>query len=899
MAVRTSTTPTRPPDDTIRMARVLGVTAAGTDADAHPLPHGVLTGSPDLPEVDRRFYDLGPEVARGGMGRILAAYERRARRAVAVKELLASDPIAKLRFEREARITARLQHPSIVPIYEVGRWEDGEPFYAMKYVAGRSLHDEIQNTRTLQQRLALLPSVLAVADALAYAHSQCIVHRDLKPANVLMGAFGETVVIDWGLARELTTPDIDSDPGGRVVGEPGLTSSGDVIGTPAYMAPEQADGRPVDQRADVYALGATLYHLLVGQTPTTRPPTPLDRVEPRVPRDLLAIVKKALSWDPEGRYPSAKELADDLRRFTTGQLVGVHHYSVWQLLRRWMRRNRLSVAIAAAALVVLAVVVVLGATRLVRERRLVEQSRGDAEQLMEFMLGDLRQKLEPIGKLPLLEAVARKAVAYYDNRHDHRPDALGPNDRRLQARARLSLGDVLFANGDRQAALAAYRSARAIHEAFVAADPTNEPWQVDLAMSHRKIGDVLIDEGDQSAALAAFRAAHAIRELLVTSHPTNLQYQGDAAVEHSRIGEALLEAGNTSAALTAYRASQLTYEKLIAADPATARWQRNLGMARLRIGRVLHAQGDTTGAVSAFRAARASFEQLAATDPTDFKAQRDLSIAHEEIGHMLTRVNGDQAGGLAAYRAAQRVREKLVALDPTNSVWQRDLAVTHHYIGRVLTENGDTLGAIASHRAGLAITERLAVADPGSTKWQDDLAGAHSLIGNALNKRGDAAALSEFEASVAILERLTASAPGNTNWQRNLAICQGQRGELLSAQGDLTGARDAFRPSQSILEELASADPSNTDWQRDLAKSYEQNGNLLDKQHEATAAMTAYRRGLAILEKLIATDPSNTEWTGDVAKLRARLATCCKRSGPNKPHRASRSVDARRRRQVR
>ena len=183
--------------------------AATETADATPRAAGDAIR---LSPIDPERYHVVREFARGGLGRILAARDLRIGRVVAIKELLRDSEAAYARFVREALITARLQHPAIVPVYEVGRWPAGEPFYAMKLVSGRSLHDVILATPALDERLALLPNVIAVADAIAYAHSQGIIHRDLKPANVLVGEFGETVVIDWGLAKDLRDGEATLDP---------------------------------------------------------------------------------------------------------------------------------------------------------------------------------------------------------------------------------------------------------------------------------------------------------------------------------------------------------------------------------------------------------------------------------------------------------------------------------------------------------------------------------------------------------------------------------------------------------------------------------------------------------------------------------------------------------------
>jgi hypothetical protein len=236
-------------------------------------------------------------------------------------------------------LTARLQHPSIIPVHEIGRFASGAPFFAMKLVHGQSLRDAIRERPTLEQRLELLPNVLAVADAIAYAHSERVIHRDLKPSNVLIGAFGETVVIDWGLAKDLDVDDCHdaSSDATRDLAAIDATNTGAVLGTPAYMPPEQALGQPVDERADVYALGALLYHVIAGVPPFegrdaadvvgkvvgTSPP-PIAAMVSSVPADLVAIVGRAMARSKDDRYADARALAADLRRFQLGQIPNAH-----------------------------------------------------------------------------------------------------------------------------------------------------------------------------------------------------------------------------------------------------------------------------------------------------------------------------------------------------------------------------------------------------------------------------------------------------------------------------------------------------------------------------------------------------------------------------------------------
>src|SRR6185503_10607809 len=309
-------------------------------------------------------YLLGAEIARGGMGTIFGAFDRRLTRSIAIKRLERDDSALAARFAREIRITASLQHPGIVPVYDSGSLPDGQPFYAMRHVQGTTLEHAISECHTDRERLGLLVPVLAAAEAVAYAHERGIIHRDLKPSNILVGPFGETVVIDWGLAR--IDGSVDDAPRAEPAADPVTTSFGSVLGTPRYMAPEQARGEIATRRSDVYALGAILYHTLTGLAPLSGDSVeaileraaraevrPLAEVAPGLPGDLIAIVGRAMANAPELRYASAGELAADLRRFQTGQLVGAYSYSRRDLVRRFVRRHRAVLALAVVFAIVL------------------------------------------------------------------------------------------------------------------------------------------------------------------------------------------------------------------------------------------------------------------------------------------------------------------------------------------------------------------------------------------------------------------------------------------------------------------------------------------------------------------------------------------------------------------
>ncbi len=355
-------------------------------------------------------YAVRGERGRGGIGRVLVAFDEHIGREIAIKELLGpaqgsstgspSERPGAERFLREARLTGQLEHPSIVPVYEVGRRADGTLYYAMRLVRGRTLEKALKDCASVDERLGLLPHFANLCSAVAYAHSRGVLHRDLKPQNVMIGEFGETVLLDWGLAKIKGSSDDEDRRFARQLEAlrevaAGHTVAGEALGTPEYMPPEQAWGElsRVDEHSDVYALGAVLYELLTGRAPFTgemafevigkvqrygdgREALPATRsLEPRAPRELCAIAEKALAARPEARYPSAKALLTDVGSFMAGRRVEAYEYGSIELLRKVVRRNP-----AVAALVaLLALVLVVGTPVLLRALRTAHFERALAE----------------------------------------------------------------------------------------------------------------------------------------------------------------------------------------------------------------------------------------------------------------------------------------------------------------------------------------------------------------------------------------------------------------------------------------------------------------------------------------------------------------------------------------
>jgi WD40 repeat protein/tRNA A-37 threonylcarbamoyl transferase component Bud32 len=387
----------------------------------------------ELPIVARRHYEVLSEHARGGLGRILRARDTRTGRLVAIKEMLGDNDDAARRFAREALITANLQHPAIVPVYELGRWETGEPFYAMKMVSGHSFESVIKECKTLDERLARLPVVVSVAEALAFAHGRRIIHRDLKPANVLVGDLGETVVIDWGLAKSIDDAELAKGSADAYVVPdeiaPLRTIVGAVMGTPSYMPPEATRGDTSDERSDVYQIGALLYHLISGRAPyaerkttsakelvkivTAEPPIPLEQHEPGTPPELVTIVGKAMHREPAERYATAGELTEDLRRFTTGQLVRAHLYDRRTLFTRWLRRNRAPVTVGAVLALALIGVAFWSVESIISKERLVEKQRDKARDESERAEKGLADALYEKGRVAEGMQEWARAAMYY------------------------------------------------------------------------------------------------------------------------------------------------------------------------------------------------------------------------------------------------------------------------------------------------------------------------------------------------------------------------------------------------------------------------------------------------------------------------------------------------------
>ncbi len=349
-------------------------------------PEIVISGAEITSGLDEAIrltgYEILGKVGAGGMGIVYEARQPDLDRVVAIKTIRghrAGHPSTD-RCLAEARVAARLEHPGVVPVHDVGVNSDVGPYYTMKLVKGQTFEEAIRgyhanhSSQDVLEQQRLLRAFVAVCQTMAFAHARGVIHRDLKPANIVLGEFGETVILDWGLAKEERRTDRER-PSENVTlpADSGDTVAGTILGTPAYMSPEQASGAVVDSRSDIFALGAILFHLLTGRPPfvglsaesvldevrSCVPPRPRS-VDAQIRRPMEAICLKALSKEPAERYPAAGQFARDVELFLVGERVSAYVEPWRDRVSRWARKHRTGVGVASVAVILLSIGSVTG-----------------------------------------------------------------------------------------------------------------------------------------------------------------------------------------------------------------------------------------------------------------------------------------------------------------------------------------------------------------------------------------------------------------------------------------------------------------------------------------------------------------------------------------------------------
>jgi serine/threonine protein kinase/tetratricopeptide (TPR) repeat protein len=758
-----------------------------------PIPPEPAAGLPAVPG-----YEVLEELGRGGMGVVYKALQKDLNRLVVLKMILSgqhADAEELARFRREAEAVARLQHPNIVGIHQIGV-ADGLPFFSMEFVAGGSLAAGLDGTPWPPPAAAALLETLA--RAIHVAHQAGIVHRDLKPANVLLSAacgFALAAleeasakpqaasqvpkITDFGLAKRLDDSTVHTGPGA-------------VLGTPSYMAPEQAGAVPtqITPAADVYALGAILYELLTGRPPF-KAATALDtvlqvlqqepvgprRLNAQVPRDLETICLKCLAKEPRKRYASAADLADDLRRFQAGQPIRARPVGPLERGYRWCRRNPVLAGLFATVAVLLVGVAVVSAVGYLKVRTanvelLAERHKADrnAEQFRksyDLARRSMEQTVFGIAEEPLLKDrgffALRKQLLAPAGRFYRELAALEGDDPRLEAdrgRAHGRLAAVRGMLGEIEQAAADYRAMLDVFTSLVRAYPDEPSYRLEQARAYRGLGATLRDLGRQQEAGDAFTQGGELARDLVARFPDVADHHHELAEYQYAQGVSAYRAGRFEEALAAFGQTLRLKEDTVRrfSETRTTRDERatllkSMGASCVDLKRYREA-------LAHFEAARAIRQQLVAEAPNNPEYRMSLAAIWENLGmlHQMT-VRLDDAD--RATREALRQARLLVGHFPMLPDGRHVLAHNCHNLAALLVARNRYTEAYALHQEATALLERLVEEFPAIPAYRQDLGMHYITRGKHFSGRDPEGALSWADRAMRVLSEARAIDPRN------------------------------------------------------------------------------------------------------------------------------------------
>lgn len=794
--------------------------------------------------IGRRFGHIRvtDAVGQGGMGEVYAAYDETLERKVALKVLNTDqrlDGEARERLLREARALSRLDHPNICRIYDYIESEDVD-LLVLEYIDGITLYDADTAKMTRREKLRI---AVAVAQVLVAAHRAGIIHRDLKPENVMLTRSGEVKVLDFGLARWLhlararssdrlravtagTPPrgdplpiadtlvlaptDQSASPPASGRAEVLATAIGITLGTPLYMSPEQARGEPLTPASDLFSFGLLLQWLF-----TRREPHP-DGLSARdvilrvshgetlpvqhAPGDVTAFIQRLKSLAPTDR-PTAVEAAERLKFLD-------------EKPQRIVRRGLI------AALIVLAVIggwrytIDLKAERAkaVAAHAEADRRRAQAEGLIEFMLGDLRKKLEPVGKLEILDDVGARAIAYVESLD---PATMTAEELAQSAKALNQLGEVRVAQGKTAEALAMFRRSLALADQALRREPRNPEVLLVHGATHFWIGNGLRLSGDRDRALYHMRQYVRDGEALAKLDASNREYQLERAYGHSGVALILEAQGKYTEALEHYDVSLKVKSALAAAEPQDPDAQAELARAQNKVGAVLYRLGDLAGARRSAEREVEIYRLLRARDPQQAQWKQRLATSMAYLARSLYDT-GQPAAALELWREELVLERELAALDSQNVRWQRNVAITSFRLASALLRTGHARQAESLCRAARTTLGSLVGSGTSSDSLKIDQAAVDVVYARVLVARGEASrARSILREVVQSMEKVRVRERGANVY---LASALLDLGPLLS---EAEGAEKAGQRAELVLEPLigATSDPADLDlWMRVLLR---------------------------------------------------------------------------------